>query len=114
MFLDPRHRRALVRIEAALTRSDPGLAGQFQRFNDWVAYQKRAGRRGLARTVIVVILMTAIAALLIAGAMTESGGLGGNRGPGLTAAQFLDGKELAARVARPPALCLTGPGVTRH
>lgn len=89
MFLDRRTQQALVRIDAALTRSDPGLAGRFQRFNDWVAYERRAARRGRARTVLVVVLMTAVAALLIAGAMAESGRLGGSNGPSLAAAEIL-------------------------
>jgi hypothetical protein len=116
MFLDhPRRRRrqALSRIEASLVRSDPGLAGRFQRFNEWARYEERLDRRPVVRAVIVVVIMTVIAVLMIACAMTESGGLGGGSGPGLTASASLDAEGMAAQVMGLPASFRARPGVRR-
>jgi hypothetical protein len=73
-----RYRRALARIEAELSRADPGLATQFERFNARVAASAPAGGqmrlRVSSRRVFALMLLplTAMVALWIAVSLSGS------------------------------------------
>jgi hypothetical protein len=81
--------RALADIEADLTRSDPGLAAQFKRFNNWCRRgpdeQVRQPRRQVRLMKLVPLLLLPLAVLLLSWCAVTGGGHGSTRGCAMVA-----------------------------
>lgn len=82
MIFDARSERALAQIEARLTKSDPRLAVQFDRFNHQPGppppqerYHSHQRRRGVA---LLMIALTPLIVLIVWGTVATMG----HRGPG--------------------------------
>jgi hypothetical protein len=77
MIFHARDERALARIEASLTRSDPGLAAQFERFNSRVARplveKKRARRWPTVEKLLVLVVLSLATVLAAWGTITATG-----------------------------------------
>src|SRR5437762_13399462 len=82
MIFHAREERALARIEVGLTRSDPGLAAKFERFNSLTSQimpcEKGQGRPRrkegkLAALILVSLMMTVCLWAAITGARSQRG-----------------------------------------
>jgi hypothetical protein len=82
MIFHAREERALARIEVSLTRSDPGLAAKFERFNSPTSQimpcEKGQGRPRrkegkLAALILVSLMMTVCLWAAITGARSQPG-----------------------------------------
>jgi ferric-dicitrate binding protein FerR (iron transport regulator) len=88
MIFHARDERALARIEASLTQSDPGLAAEFERFNARAVStpaeaERRVRRRAQRKKLLALLIITPAAVLAVWGTVT--GNVSQRRGGGCVA-----------------------------
>jgi hypothetical protein len=80
MIFHARGERALAGIETSLTRSDPGLAAAFERFNALTSRSVKQERRARTRKLLALVILLSLAALVAAWASVAGAGNQGSAG----------------------------------